>query len=410
MKKKVEELKHLIQDLDGSASIVLPVGTAERTFELSFDQDLLAGLSGWLGAFTVRAMLSRLKIDEHRIFKWRPENKYIQYLIFSHYAPGCVPKTIGLNRLLKRGDWVSRIRSLIGSGFFIKATLGFGSGRARNFDRTSEIEQILDEHNFEKWMIQKKLKLKKEFRIHTFGSDVLYGMTFRISGAAEPPDYDAPQQFTRQVLEKLPPSLRESTLIGWDIGLTSKGKYYVIEANFTGFHPEYHPGFQTSGYFEEAFCGPIICAWLNAYFRYKYGVSIRGVNDDLIAKAPFMEELDYYLSLFTTEHIRTMQQARGRLAAVYIYLGEKTDFLIIKLTSYLQMGNFAVKYYLISPEQLQAEAKAMFKGAQIIHLVENSLFTADQYQEVQELEEESRRQHCLDRAVMLIREEPYLTL
>jgi hypothetical protein len=415
MTKKVSCLKELIFDIDKAGVTPLLANTVHKTFVLSIDPSLLSDLSGWLGALTVRAMLRQLEIDEHLIFKWRPENKYVQYLLINHYAPGSMPPTLGLSHLLKQDRWVHRFRKLIGSGFFIKATLGFGSGRTKNFDRTSEIEQILNEHEEqplqnEKWIIQKKLKLKKEFRVHTFGREVLYGMTLMISGAAGADDFKGAQEFTCLILEKLPYSLLEGTLIGWDIGLTGKDKYYALEANFTGFHPEYYTGFQTSGYFEESFCGPIICAWLNAYIRNKYGVSISTVSDDLMMKAPFMEELSWYIPIFTNEHIRSLQQAKGTVASLYIYLGEKTDFLIIKLISFMQIANFAQTYYIISPEELQANAKAMFRGDHVRHIIEHSLFTEKHYRHVQKLNEEQRKRVCLKRALDLIKEKPYLML
>lgn len=392
MNKQADDLRTLIRDMTTGSLNTLAAAAVPKNFELCSDPLLLEGLSGWLGAFTVRAMLRKLQIDEHHIFKWRPENKYNQYLILNAYAPGCMPKTFGLTSILRDKNWISLIRKLIGSGYFIKATLGFGSGRTKSFDRTSEIEQILNEHTAhfahvdtekvlsekpkiqdEKWIVQKKLRLKKEFRIHSFGKDILYGMTFRISGAAETGDFDEPQEFTRLMIEKLPESLLKGTLIGWDIGLTKMGKYYVIEANFTGFHPEYHTGFQTSGYFEEAFCGPMLCAWLNAYFRDNYRVSIAALSNELITKAPFMEELSFYLSVFKNEHIRAIRKAKGTVAAVYIYLGKETDFLMIKLISHFQMANFARTYYIITPDDLSAEAMAMFKGEHIVHLSEQAI-------------------------------------
>ncbi|MCX2481464.1 hypothetical protein OQY15_20360 [Pedobacter sp. MC2016-15] len=414
MTQKDDDLKELLRDID-KAVVRAPRRRVIKSFKLNSDPVLLSNLSGWLGAFTVRAMLRQLKIDEHHIFKWRPENKFVQYLLFSHYVPGCMPLTLGLSRMLKQDQWVPRIRKLIGSGFFIKATLGFGSGRTKSFDRTSEIEHILNEHEEqsagnEKWIIQKKLKLKKEFRVHSFGQDVLYGMTLMISGQAEKGDFDGTQEFVELMLEKLPASLLEGTLIGWDIALTHRGKYYVIEANFTGFHPQYHAGFQTSGYFEESFCGPILCALLNAYFKNKYDLAITTVDHNLVTKAPYMEELSYYLSIFKENHILALQQGKGTVAALYIYLGEKTDFLMIKLISYMQVAQFAHLYYIISPKELQPDAEKMFRGNQIRHLTEHMLFPADEYAHVLKLEENGRKQACLQKASELIREEPCLML
>lgn len=415
MKKKRGDLQELLLDIENSGLNTVNRSPVNRTFELFSHPFLVSDLSGWIGTFTIRAILYELHIDEHRIFKWRPENKFIQYLIFKHYSHGCMPITLGLTSVLKDEDWVAGIRKLIKSGHFIKATLGFGSGRRKNFDRTAEFEQILKQHQeepflHEKWVIQRKLKLNKEFRVHTFGKDILYGLTFKISGPDSPDDFDGPQEFIRLILQKLPSSFLEGDLIGWDIGLTRRGKYYVIEANFTGFHPEYRAGFQTTGYVDEMPFGPIICAWINSYFRNKYAVSIFSVDNDLLVKFPFLEELLYYISIFKDEHIEALNKAKGGVAAAYIYLGEKTEFLLLKLISYLHIAKFANVYYIITSRKLQAEAKNLFKGDNITHLAEEELLPEDLYGEIEQLSEEGKKEIYCDRAVMLTKETSYIII
>lgn len=414
MEKKDAVLKELILDLNNSCLNTVKGSLVNNTFELSLHDFLTVDLSGWIGALIVRYMLYELGINEHHIFKWRPENKYIQYLILSHYSLGCMPETLSLTDLLNKNDWVPDIRKLIKSGYFIKATLGFGSGRSQNFDRTSELEQILfnhkTEHSFrnEKWIIQKRLNINKEFRIHTFGRDILYGLTLRISGVVGLQDFDQPQEFVKSILGRLPSSFIEGTLIGWDIGLTKKGKYYVIEANFTGFHPEYHAGFQTTGYVDDPPLGSIVCAWLHTYFRNKYKVSITSVDNILMENFPYIEEFSYYTSILKDEHVDAMIKGKGRVHSVFVFLDDRTDYNIIKLVTYMIIANFAETYYIITNLEHQEEAKELFKGDNIIHLSEHSFFTEDEYEKLKRLDDESKKELCFNNAIGLSDGLPYI--
>lgn len=414
MEKKGHAIKELILDINNSRFNTVKKSLVNRTFELSPHPFLLTDLSGWIGAIIIRAILYELGINEHHILKWRPENKYIQYLILNHYAPGCMPKTLSLTVLLEKDEWVANIRRLIKSRYFIKATLGFGSGATNSFDKTTDFEQILrnrkDDESFqnEKWIIQKRLNLNKEFRIHTFGKDILYGLTLRIGGKDETNDFDQPQEFVNSILQKLPSSFLEGTLIGWDVGLTKKGKYYIIEANFTGFHPVYHTGFQTTGYVDTPPLGPIICALLHTYFRNKYGISIASIDNLLMEKFPYLEEFCYYISIFSDEHIQSLVKAKGRVKAAYIHLDEKTEFHIIKLIVYMQLANLADTFYLITSQELQIEAEKQFKGERIIHLAEHSLFTEKQYKEVQKLDSKSKKKICCSHVVKLTSGQSYI--
>lgn len=404
---KNKKLKALILSIKYSGLNTPHTNLINHTFQLSPHPFLTVHLSGWIGALIIRATLFELRVDEHHIFKWRPENKYIQYLILSHYSPGCMPKTFSLTDLLTKNDWMPNFRGLIKSGYFIKATLGFGSGRRQNFDRTSEFEQILFDseagHSFqnEKWIVQKRLNINKEFRIHTFGKDILYGITLRISGSVGLTDFDQPHEFVKSILDKLPPSFLEGALIGWDIGLTNKGKYYVIEANFTGFHPEYHAGFQTTGYVDDPPFGPIVCAWLHTYFKNKYKVAITSIDNVLAEKFPYMEEFSYYISILKNEHVDALNRGKGRVNTAYIYLGEHTDYSMINLVTFMLIANFANNYYIITSQELQEQAKKFFTGDNITHLSEQSLFSEDEYIQLQVLDDESKKKLCFSKVIKL---------
>ncbi|MCX2478185.1 hypothetical protein OQY15_03735 [Pedobacter sp. MC2016-15] len=69
-------------------------------FKLIPDPSLLTNLSGYCGALLIRAILQKLSIDEHQVLKFRLENKFKQYQIFNHFAPGCMPDTLPFSKLL----------------------------------------------------------------------------------------------------------------------------------------------------------------------------------------------------------------------------------------------------------------------------------------------------------------------
>lgn len=411
-----KNLRELILSIENSDQNTINNNIVCHTFELSPQTNLIVDLSGWIGTLIVRAILFELSVNEHHIFQWRPENKFIQYLILSYYSPGCLPKTYSLTDLLSKKEWVTNFRELIKSGYFIKATLGFGSGRKQNFDHTSEFEQILlnykTKHSFqnEKWIVQKRLDINKEFRIHTFGKDVLYGLTLKISGSIGLTDFDLPQEFVKSILERLPSSFIEGTLIGWDIGLTKKGKFYVIEANFTGFHPEFSAGFQTTGYVEDPPSGTIVCAWLHAYFKNKFKVSIASFDDILQEKFPYIEEFSYYISILKNEHVDALIKGKGRVRAIYVFLDEHTDYNIIKLITFMVIGNFAESYYIITNQELQEDAKRIFFGENFTHVSEHSFFTKNEYKKLELLDNESRRELRINHAIKLSGGMPHLVI
>ncbi len=137
------------------------------------------------------------------------------------------------------------------------------------------------------------------------------------------------EEFLKLILQKLPDTILLGTLIGWDIGITNN-KCFVIETNITGFHSEFNAGLQTSGYFGDGYHGPIRCAWINTYFRFKYNVSIGSVEKDLLSTDQFYKEFIFYLSIFKNEHFEILQnKVRGDTVACILDLGDEIDSLLI---------------------------------------------------------------------------------
>lgn len=410
MEVKNQSLEKIILDIESFDFHEISKRSENEMFELWRDPSLLKYLAGNVGAFFVRAILNKLSINEHHVFRWRLENKYRQYQVLNYYAPGSIAETISVSKVLSTDNGAQTIKELCENGFFIKATLGHRTGENNSFDRTHELDEIIQsnqkEHNhLEKWMLQKKLDLNCEFRIHTFGKDLLYGMTFITNGKDSSKSASA-EEFLKGILEKLPDTILHDTLIGWDVAITNANEYYVIEANFTGFHPEFVPGFQTSGYFGDRKYGSILCAWLNNYFRIKYHISIGSVESSLLTSDQFYKEFVYYDSLIKNGHIEEFvrdKAGKTNISAI-IYLGDEIDHLLIKLIRYFLLENFADRYYLIINEKNVLAVGSLFLGdIHVRGLIEDKLFTEDQYQLVRELSYERRKKICSYHALRVVK-------
>jgi hypothetical protein len=415
MKLNTNVLESIISDIENSNAQVIKKKSVNETFELWRDPVLLADISGNMGVLFIRAILNKLNINEHHVFRWRLDNKYTQYQILNHYFPGCVAKTIGLSELLAENDGSKKIRELCAHGFFVKSTLGHRTGQAGSFDRTAELEDIIKfyqekenqerEHQPEQWILQEKLDLNEEFRVHTFGSDLIYGLTFIMAGM-DSSKSSAAEILVQKILASLPATILQGTLVGWDIGITHANEYYIIEANFTGFHPEYYAGFQTSGYFGDPDYGPAMCAWLNNYFRNKYQISIETVEQDLRSSSPFFDEFLYYKSIFTDEHIEVLQnKTKGIRAFAVIYLGKDTIPFLANLIEYFLQEDFATAYFLITSEETVQAVANQFSGNELMLIIdEDKLFLPEEYTLIKQLSYQERKKICCDKLLTKIEE------
>lgn len=393
-------LKELILDIESAPLKIIQKRPFNETYELRAYQWLLSNLVGGIGVLFIRSLLSRLFINEHHIFQWRLENKYIQYLILTHYNPGCMPVTVSFSKLMGRTNGRQKINELIKEGFFLKATLGEGSGKTDTFDRTAEIEQIVNLHQTvpllnqnENWILQKKLALKAEFRIHTFNDNIIYGLTFKITGAISLDNCKA-EEFVKNILNNLPGTISQGALIAWDIGLTDHNGYFVIESNFTGFHPVFNYGFQTSGHFQDHTYGPASCAWFNMYIQNKYQISVASIENSLLAGTRFYRAFTFYKSTFKYEHLRAfISKTKDSPLSAIVYMSEETDSLYATLIAYFQRINYADMYYIITNEEYITEVSELFAEHNDINIIQETvLFTKEQYQLVKQLNYERRKQ------------------
>lgn len=238
------------------------------------------------GLLLIRHLFSKLKFDEARVFRWRFEHKLVQALILHHYCKGVVPCSAGLRRYLRSRSSAELDSILSGdrANVIIKTALGDGSGASGYLRRLSEAAEACqigghfdDPRDLagESFLIQEKLDVAAEYRVHTFGAAVIPALTFRrYTGGINTQERHAPNIFVEGVIDRLPSGLLSGTLYGWDVVLTKAGEFFIIEANPAGFHPVFRRGFQCSGYFT-ADGGLAITGKLLEFIGNRYGVEIR---------------------------------------------------------------------------------------------------------------------------------------
>ncbi len=256
--------------------------------ELSEADPLWIGIHGGKGAYVVRRVLAALGFDEHRIMALRLEHKLVFAKVFERYCPGALPKTWGLGfligaigphalpELLKRG---------LPPAPFIKATLGCLSGDYGEGDASLAILSDLERGvnvtppgpamADEAWIVQERIPIAREYRVHTMEDSVLLGFTsLRYAAGIVPDDHSVVEEYVQGLLDQLPDGLIAQSLWAWDVCIDRSERPRVIEVNLAGFHPVRFPGFQCSGFFQDGAIGPDLLAELFAYVSEQYGVEV----------------------------------------------------------------------------------------------------------------------------------------
>jgi hypothetical protein len=412
----LENFHNVVADIESAKELKFVKPLESRGLELTPFEYLVSDLSGNYGALLVRFVLFQLGIGEDQVLKWRLENKYRQYQIFNYYSPGCMPHTLGLSEMLNQDQGIQKARDLFAKGYFLKATLGDASFITRSWDKTKEFDDIFPLHSsnnalYESYMLQKKLRLRREFRVHTFCNDVIPMLTYRIPNTQHFNNHHEAEKFVSAVLNKLPAQISKGTLIGWDVGLTSKDEYFVIEANFTGFHTEYRRGFQTTGYVDNHQFGPIICAWLNMYFAKYYGIYIESIDPLLLADYPFYKAFIYYSALFIDNRFDTvMHKQAGISLSVIMYIDDISNVLLLNLLNHFLNVDFADNYYVIVNPVSFLVASALFKRPQVKLIDESQLFTVQQYQALIQMGYDRKKQICCYHMARKMSNEPYFII
>lgn len=299
---------------------------------------------------------------------------------------------------------MKKLKPCFKGGYFLKVTLGDASFTTKSWDKTGRFDEIIHEQDicsgeYEKYMIQERLQIKSEFRIHSFYRDIIPGITYLTQGNSQ--YREGVEDFLNKVLNKLPDTILQGTLIGWDIAVTHNDLFYVIEANFTGYHLEYRKGFQTSGFFDDHKYGSIICAWLNIYFRKLYGVYVDSVGQNLFAHYPFYRSFIYYMSIFKDQHLDLVRKRSKAIPLSFIiYLGELTNTPMVYLIEHFLLVDFADKYIVIVRDENIGQVYNMFGGnIRIQFYPETWLFNKDQYQVVKQLSYQRRKCMCCYQAL-----------
>ncbi len=268
---------------------------------LSEAAPFLAGMRSTFRALPIRQLSAALGFDENRVFAWRLDHKLVQALILNHYVPGPVPVTCGFRRFAghDRGEAVaSRAAAAFGGQYVIKTVLGHSSGEQGRFDippaifgETAHFNGGATHISEEPFMIQERIPIVKEYRVHSIETDVVDDMTFHRFGTGNiPGERDRPNAFVQDLLNRLPAGIVNGSLLGWDVALTAAGDFRIVEVNFSGYHPVHLSGFHCSGFYQDVDWGASMIARLFRYLEEARGLEIHVLPD----VAPACPEKDFY--------------------------------------------------------------------------------------------------------------------
>ena len=248
------------------------------------DDRLREEITGSFGVYVVRALWNALGFDEHRKFRWRLEHKLVQARVFNRYLGREFPNSWGVDALIRRGLAEPLLDGLLSGELFAKEALGHLSGDYGEAECTHEVlcrlirggERPPTGAPFEeRWLVQERIPLEREFRVHSLEDLVLPGMTFDRYGPFSVPEArDEVNAYVASILARLPNALVGESLYAWDIARLADGSFRVIEANLVGFHPVYERGFQASGFFQYHPHGPPLLVDLRGTSRSTYNVAL----------------------------------------------------------------------------------------------------------------------------------------
>jgi ATP-grasp domain, R2K clade family 2 len=260
--------------------------TSRLNLRLSEGLGLVEGLGGSKRALPVRQLLRALGFDEARHLQWRMEHKLVQALVLQSSIPEIIPVTCGIDSLARRHG-PRGVRQFLAEdfpgGYILKTALGDSSGEAGGGINAEAVLCGLESREApqpgrlldEKIVVQKRIAIATEYRVHSLEEDVIDDLTFRrYEGGSIAGERDGPNAFVMSVLRRLPDGLVGGSLLAWDIALQPSGEYTIIEINFTGFHPAFKRGFNCSGYFHDPKWGACDTARLLNHVARKDGVDV----------------------------------------------------------------------------------------------------------------------------------------
>ena len=229
------------------------------------------------GALFVRHLLHTIGLDETRLLQWRIEHKLVQALLIDRFCHGAVPITSGVSRALagmSRTDARRRLEDLRDQGTIAKSALGEAGGELGRTDRIDDVLAALDADALappspdtlsdERYILQERLWIAREYRVHSLEDRVIPDLTFHRYAPHETSVHErhAPNAFVASVLDRLPNALVKDSMYAWDVAVDEEQRWHVIEWNPAGVHPVYKAGFHCSGFFQAAPWGPSAIAEL----------------------------------------------------------------------------------------------------------------------------------------------------
>jgi hypothetical protein len=290
-KWEAEEVRQVAEITKGIDCFIVPrrrtPGIGRLTIDLSQAELLRNNLCE--GSFFIRQMYQALNFNEDQPFNWRLEHKLVQFLVLNRYCPDSVPVTRGLG--LQTQYWgPEAIRRKLSEefpgGFWIKEALGCSSRENGKSDRTEEVLGRIESGDLafdapasvldETWIVQEKIPIAVEYRVHSLEDQVLDDLTFWRYKNGDPPLEEARHlnTYVQSILDRMPAAVVANSLCGWDIALTEQGSFIVVEVNFSGFHPVRPRGFHCSGFFQDRKWGPKSIAHLIQFIERIDGVTI----------------------------------------------------------------------------------------------------------------------------------------
>jgi hypothetical protein len=251
-------------------------------------------------AAVVRQVLEALGFDEDRLFEYRFDHKLAHYLVARELAVLPMPRSSGLAAFARSagnaGDLAKALEREFPSGYVIKPCLGAGSGDEQAFDvattvlaSSPEVSDNNTESDLDPYIVQERIPIVREYRVHTVEDQVVEDLILPRyeSAPVETEIANRLATFTRECLASMPHALVYDAVCGWDIADTGHG-LIVIEINYTGRHPQWSRGFQTSGFLQEPPDGARhLVTWLR-WMERAYGVSVSVATGD-----PGWEDLDW---------------------------------------------------------------------------------------------------------------------
>ena len=248
---------------------------------------LLNDLAGNRRALPIRQLFQVFGFDEHRQLRWRLEHKLVQALVLMHYCSKAIPVTHGFSRYrgVHRNHLRRSLHDAFPDGFYIKAALSDSTGEQEICDRTHLILAAIESGqqrsrectniSEEELIVQERIQMLKEYRVHSIEDQVIEDCTFRRYGRGNiRGERDAPNDYIRAILARLPDGLVAGSLYGWDIGLTTNHEFRIIEANPSGIHPVYKPGFHCSGFYHDKEWGANVTARLLRFIEHTDRVTV----------------------------------------------------------------------------------------------------------------------------------------